>query len=368
MNKKILLCYTDIGGDEINSVVDVLKSRHLERGIVTERVENLIKKKFGVANAILTSNGTGALIAGLKACSVGMNDEVITTPFTFAATVNSIHLVGAKPVYADIDELTYNIDPNKIEKKITKNTKAILTVDLYGQPCNYEAISKIAEKYNLTVIADSCQSLGARYDHKFLYKGVSLQVFSFFGNKIITSGEGGLVITDNKNIANKFHHYINHGKDRGYGFKYKDFGWNFRPTDIESALLKYQLLKLNKIVKIRQENAKYLTSKLKNVDGVETPEVAKKAEHSYFRYTIRVNGKFPIKRDDLVLYLNKHNIECEVAYPKPLHYYKHLSFRNKKGDFPNAELAAKEVLTLPVNHSLTKRDMDYIYKVIKSIS
>ncbi len=362
--KKIKLNHLEIGGKEIQNIKRVILSGHLERSVKTENVENQIQKMFSVKHAILTSSGTSALIAGLKACDIGEGDEVISTPYTFVATINAIYLVGAKPVFVDINEHDYNIDTAKIEQKITKKTKAILTVDLYGQTCEYDKLTKLAKKYNLKIIADSCQALGAKYKGEYMFPGVSIQIFSFFGNKIITSGEGGLAITNDSKIAKNFSLLISHGKERGLGLDFTKVGWNFRPTDIQAAILENQLSKIPQFINKRKLNAKLLTSKLNKIKGIITPEITNGNDHSFFRYTIRITKKFPISREKLIEYLKLKNIDTEVSYPKPLHLYKKLPYYMKSGSFPNAERISKEVLTLPIHQKLTTAEIDYIYRCI----
>lgn len=368
IKKTICLSSPNIGREEIQLVDKVLLSGRLERGEVTKILEERVRRTFKVKQAVVTANATGGLIAGLRACGVGDGDEVITTPFTFAATVNSIILCNAKPVYVDIDKNTFNLNPNLIEERISRKTKAILVVDLYGQTAAYVKIRKIAKKYRLFIIADSAQAIGTKLHEKYISSYVDLQVFSFYGSKSFTSGEGGLVVTDSAQLADKINLYITHGQPRGKKYEYKEIGWNFRPSDIQSAIIHVQLSKLNSVNKKRIENANYLSKALSNVEGIIVPKIATRATHVFSRYTIRVTPKFPLSRGGLCDYLAKRGIETETVYPKPLHFYPHLSFGFKKGSLPEAEKATREVLSVPIHQNLATSDLKYIAYSIREAS
>jgi len=368
INKQIFLSSPSIGGAEIRAVKKVLLSRRLERGEVTKNLEEKAKKIFKARNAVTTANATGGLIAGLKACGVGDGDEVITTPFTFVATANSIVLCGAIPTYVDIDRSTFNLASDLIEEKISKKTRAILTVDLYGHPADYIRIQNIAKKYGLFVISDSAQAIGAKLKERNISYYVDLQVFSFFGSKGLTSGEGGMVLTNSSQLAARVNLYINHGQPRGLKYEYKEIGWNFRPSDVQSAIIYVQLSKLNSVNKKRIRNANYLSKMLDNVEGIVIPEVSAGSTHVFSRYTVRVTPKFPLSRNGLCDYLAKRGIQTEIAYPESLHFYSHLSFGFKKGSLPEVEKASKEVLSAPVHQNLTQSDLEYIADSIKSAS
>lgn len=360
----IQLVSPTIDKNEIEAVTKVLLSKHLERNTLTLDLEETFKKKFSSSYAIITSNGMAALFTGLLACSLSTGDEIITTTFSHVATVNAILLSGAKPVFVDISENTFNIDVSKVEDKITRKTKAILTVDLYGYPSEYKVLYNLAKKYKLILISDSCQAIGSKYENKTINHFTDLTVFSFFNSKNLSSGEGGLLLTNKKSIADKVNLLINHGQKRGEKYNFLQPGWNFRPTDIQSSIIKSQLQRLELITSKRNENATFLKNKLSSVQGIVCPEIPLNGLHSFSRFTIRITDDFCLSRDDLKEYLYKNGIESEIAYPKALCDYSYLN-KYKKGIFPITENIVNQVLSLPIHQNLSKKDLNYIVDVIK---
>ncbi len=359
-----LVCPT-IGKNEIKAVTKTLLSRHLERGEVTLILEEIFRKKFESSQAIVTSSGTAALFTGLLACGLSVGDEVITTTFSYIATVNSILLAGAKPVFVDIDKDTFNIDVSRIESKITKKTKAILVVDLYGYPAEYETLRKLADQYKLILISDSCQAIGSKYQNKSINHFADLTVFSFFNSKSLSSGEGGVLLTNQKSIADKVNILINHGQKRGEKYNFLEVGWNFRPTDIQSSIMKAQLKRLESITLKRNANALFLKQYLSSVEGIVCPQSQLYITHSFSRFTIKVTNEFLLSRDEFKNYLYEHGIETEVAYPKALYDYPHLN-RYKQGEFLVTKDIVNQVLSLPIHQNLTKKDLNHIVTVIKN--
>jgi len=363
VSKKIFLHSPSMGKEERQAVYKLLSSKHLERGEATDKVEELVTKMFKSKYAICVTNATGGLLCSLKACGIGKGDEVVTTPFTFVATVNAIILCGAKPVYIDIESKTFNLDTTKLEKVITKKTKAIVTVDLYGHPVEYSKIKRVAKKYGLFVIADSAQAVGALYNKKQISSMVDIRVLSFYGTKSVSSGEGGLVLTNKFKLAKAVNLLINHGQTRGERYDYTTIGWNFRPTDLQSTIIDVQLKRLNWITKKRNENAKYLTKHLIKVNGIIPPYISPMVRHAFSRYTIRVTKTYGLTRDLLRKRMLEKGIETEIAYPKPLYKYKHLNFGYQNGILPETEKASREVLSIPVHQNLHKQDLDKIIRI-----
>lgn len=355
-----------IGGAEIDAVVNVLKSRHIERGDITLQLEQWLQKNFEAKHAVVTANGTAGLFTGLLACGLSRGDEIITTPMSFIATVNVILLCEITPVFIDIEQDTFNIDTSLVESKITKKTKAILAVDLYGHPAEYKKLHELADKYKLLLISDSCQAIGALYQGKTINQYTDITVFSFFNSKNLTSGEGGVFLTNSKTIADKVNLLINHGQKRGEKYNYLNVGWNFRPTDIQAAIIQEQLKRLELINSNRNKNATYLINHLSSIKGIICPKSESHITHAYSRFTIRVTDQFTLSRDELKKYLYKNGIETEVAYPKPLYDYPHVS-HYKKGKFPVAESIVKQILSLPIHQNLTKDDLNYMIKIIRRI-
>lgn len=360
----IKLTCPSIDKNELNAVSNVLNSNHLERGVVTSALERKIQKYFNSKFAILTSSGTSALFVGLLAAGISDGDEVITTPLSFIATSNVIILCNAKPVFVDIDINTFNLDAELIEKKITNKTKAILVVDLYGLAANYLKLQSIAKKHNLVLISDSCQAIGALHNNKYINNYTDMTVYSFFNSKNITSGEGGVLITNNAKYAEKVNLLISHGQKRGEKYNYVQVGWNLRPTDIMAAILKEQLKKLKKINKKRNDNANYLIKNLSNLKGIVLPVFQPLMQHVFSRFVIRVTNDFSLDRDGLKKRLYNEGIETEIAYPKPLYNYKHLlPYKNK--NCPIADKVTKEILSLPIHQHLSKNDLNKIIMAIK---
>lgn len=352
-----------IAADEIEEVVKVLKSGFIAQGPKVSEFEEKFAEYIGVKHAVAVSSGTTALHLALLAADIGPNDEVITTPFTFAATGNSILYVGAKPVFIDIDSKTYNLNPEYIEKAITDKTKAIMPVHLYGQPAEMDSIKKIAEEYDLIIIEDAAQAHGALYKDKKTGSLGYMGCFSFYPTKNMTTSEGGIITTDNEEIAEKTRVLRSHGESERY--THVVLGYNFRMTDIAAAIGVVQLKRLDKFNERRIENAKYLTEQINKINGITTPFVASQSTHVYHQYTIRV-GKS--KRDELIEFLHKEGIGTGIHYPTPIYnqkLYKDLGF---SVSCPEAEAASAEVLSLPVHPLLEKNDLEKIVSVLKEAS
>lgn len=357
-----------IGNEEAKAISEVLKSGMIAQGPIVNELEGTFAKLCGTEYAIAVNSGTAALHTALKIAGIGQGDEVITTPFTFIATANTILIQGAKPVFADVTEDTFNIDPKKIKEKITNKTKAVVAVDLYGHLCDYDEINKIAESNKLIVIEDSCQSVNAEYKGKKAGRFGDIAAFSFYATKNITCGEGGIIATDNKNYADDAKAFRQHGRSDIGEYDYAGSGYNYRMTDISAAMLLEQLKKLDFVTKKRIENAGYLNKELGKVNGIKTPVVKKGYNHVFHQYTIRVENNFKLKRDELMAHLNKKGIGCSVYYPKPLHLCKHImEMGYKKGDFPVAEKLSEQVISLPIHPNVTKEQLKYIVDIFLEI-
>ncbi len=362
-NIKVPIAKPIIGDEEIENVVEVLKSGMIAQGPKVEEFEEYFAEWVGAEYGIAVNSGTAALHVALLSCGIGEGDEVITTPFTFIASGNSILYTGAKPVFADIDLETYTIDPDSIEKVITENTKAILPVQLYGQSANMERINEIAEKYGLTVIEDAAQAHGACYNGQKVGSMGDMSCFSFYPTKNMTTSEGGIITTDDEDLADNAKIFRAHGATVRYHHDY--IGYNFRMTDISAAIGLAQLDKIDGFNDKRIANAAYLNNGLKDVDGVITPFCAPEAKHVYHQYTIRVEKG---DRDDWVDIINDCGVGTGIHYPIPLYnqpIYKTLGI---EGNCPNAELAADNVISLPVHPSLTNEDLDLVIEAVKKAS
>jgi len=355
----IKIASPSISEKEIKAVEKVLKSGMLAQGQRVKEFEEKIAEYIGVKYAIATSSGTTALHTALLAIGIGPGDEVITTPFTFIATANSILYCGAKPVFADIDEKTFNIDPSKIEEKITKKTKAILPVHLYGQPADIKSLLEICEDHNLFLVEDAAQALGAEFKGKKVGSFGDCGIFSFYPTKNITTGEGGMIVTDNKNIAERCAKIRNHGEYKRYFVD--SLGYNYRMAEIAAAIGLVQIQKLEGFIKKRIKNAEFLSKSLKKIPEIEPPFVKKNVRHVFHQYTIKAK-----KRNELKNFLNKKQIQAVVYYPLPVHrqlLYRKLGY---KDSLPIAERASRKVLSLPVNQDLSKEEMNKIIKEIRN--
>lgn len=349
-----------IGNEEVEAVVEVLHSGRLAQGRRVEEFEEAFAAYIGTKYAVAVNSGTAALHLALLAHGIGEGDEVITTPFSFIATGNAILFTGAKPVFVDIDEKTFNIDPDGIEEKITPRTKAILPVHLYGQPCAMDKIMEIAEKHNLAVVEDACQAHGAEYKGRKV-GSFGTGCFSFYPTKNMITGEGGMVTTDNKEIAERVRLLRNHGQKERYF--HVMLGYNLRMTDIAAAIGICQLKKLDDFNARRISNAQKLTEGLRNIKGIITPYASPEVKHVFHQYTVRVTGESVISRETLRQELNKLGINTEIYYPLPIHrqpFYRQLGYSEY---LPGVEKAAQEVLSLPVHPSL---DDNEIYEIINA--
>lgn len=352
-----------IGEEEIKEVTEVLKSGMLAQGKKVKELEEQFAKYIGTKYAIATSSGTTALHVALLAHGIKPGDEVITSPFTFIASANSIMFCGAKPVFADIDENTFNIDPKRIEEKITPKTKAILPVHLFGQACDMDAICKIAEKHKLILIEDACQSHGAEY-HGKKAGSFGTGCFSFYPTKNMTTGEGGMITTNDERVYSKAKLLREHGMPERY--KHTMLGYNYRMTDISAAIGIVQLQKLEKYIQKRKENAEFFSKNI-HIPGIILPRTINNAKHVYNQFTMRITDQFKFKREELMQKLTEAGIGNVIYYPTPV--YEQEPYKNQKypADCKTAEKICREVLSIPIHPNVTLEDLEQIRKFFQSI-
>jgi dTDP-4-amino-4,6-dideoxygalactose transaminase len=346
--------YAKIKTDVLKAIGEVLDSQVCIGG---PKVAELEKQAAAVSDckfAVGVSSGTDAILVSLMSLGIGSGDEVITMPFTFFATAGCIARVGGKPVFADIDSKTYNINPAMIENAITKKTKAIIPVHLYGQMADMDPIMDIAKKHNLYVIEDAAQSISSVYKGKKAGSIGTCGCFSFFPSKNLGGiGDGGMVVTNDEKLYHMLSIMRNHGSEPKYYHKF--IGGNFRLDPIQAAALLVKLPYLNEWSAARRKNAEYYNKKFAGTD-VKRPFISKDCVTIYNQYVIRVPN-----RDKVMEHLKSQNIGCEIYYPVPLHLqecFKYLGL--KKGDFPESEKAANEVLALPIYPELTDAMKDYV--------
>ncbi len=341
-----------LGKEEIDAVTEVLNSGMIAQGPKVEEFELAFSEYTGSGYAAAVNSGTAALHIALLAHGIGKEDEVITSPFSFIATANSILYTGAKPIFADIEPDTFNIDPERIKEKITSKTRAIMPVHLYGHPADMKAIMEIADDNKLIVIEDACQSHGAECLGKKV-GSFGTGAFSFYPTKNMTTSEGGMLTTDEKEISEKAKMIRAHGSKIRY--LHEMLGFNLRMTDIAAAIGLVQLGKLNRFTEARQRNAAMLSAGLKGISGL-VPAITKAGcTHVFHQYTVRAE-----KRDQLAAFLKERDIGTGVHYPTPIHkqpYYKELGYRDS---MPVSEKAVEEVLSLPVHPALSGADVQRI--------
>ena len=351
-----------IGEEEKRAVLEVLSSGMLAQGKKVAKFEENFADYIKVKHAIAVNSGTSALHTALLACGIRQGDEVITTPFSFIATANAILYCQAKPVFADIDEKTFNIDPEQIKEKITSKTKALLVVHLYGLPCEMQAIKEICEDYKLLLIEDACQAHGAEYKGKRVGSFGDAGVFSFYPTKNMTTGEGGMITTNNEKIAEKARLIREHGAKQRY--LHETLGYNYRMTDIAAAIGIEQLKKLDKMNETRIKNAEILTKGIRGINGITLPFVPNGTKHVFHQYTIRITGDYKLTREQLIEKMKANGIASMIYYPIPIHkqpLYIKLGYKDK---LPNAEKACEEVLSLPVHAGVDRDGINRIIEVI----
>lgn len=349
-----------VGDAEKQAVLEVLESGMLVQGPRVAALEEAFAAVCGVRYAVAVSSGTAALHIALLAHGIGPGDEVITTPFTFIASVNCILYVGARPVFVDIEEDTFNINPALIEEAITPRTRAILPVHLYGYPCDMGAILDIARRHNLIVIEDAAQAIGATYNGKPV-GSFGTGCFSLYATKNIMSGEGGMITTDNEDLAQRCRMLRNHGMQRRY---YHDIlGYNFRMSDLHAAIGLAQIARLEEFTAKRRANAAYLT---RHIRSVITPQVRPGYGHVWHQYTVRLDGRRD--RDAAVQRLNEAGIGTGIFYPLPAYRQAHLVERGLGTvSLPVVERVTREVISLPVHPQLSQADLDRIVDEVNKL-
>jgi len=349
---KIPWSVPNIQDSEKEAIKKVIDSGWLSMGKEVKRFEEKVASYLNINYSIAVNNGTSALDIALKCNEFGKNDEVIMPALTYIATGNSILYNNCKPVFVDIDN-TLSIDTSLIEEKITENTKALINIDLGGNPSNYDNLLKISRKNNIPLIVDGAQSFGSEYKGKKCCTHGLLNTTSFHAAKILTTIEGGMVFTDNEELKNKAQILRNQGETSKYMHNY--LGNNYRMTDLAASIGNSQMDRLDSTLKDRKSKADYYKENLKNI---EYPEELSDTKNCYFFFLILVNN-----RDKLNNYLNKNGIETRITYPLPINEQQ-IFKKYSKEVFPVAKKISKRVISLPIHHNLTINEQDYIIKKI----
>ncbi len=358
---RIPMSQPSINADDIAAVLEVLHTPSLSMGPRVREFEQAMARYAGTAEAVAVNSGTSGLHLCLAAAGVGPGDEVVTTPFSFVASANCILYQGANPAFVDIDPLTLNIDPNRVEERITGRTKAIVAVDVFGQPCAIEDLLDIADRHGLHLVRDSCEAIGAeRHGRRIGPQGIA-SVFAFYPNKQMTTGEGGVVVTDDVALARVVRSMSNQGRDdNGTWMNHVRLGYNCRLDEMSAALGLSQLRRLDAILEQRALVASWYNERLGGTDGVQIPHVASETTRmSWFVYVIRLDPRFD--RDRLMVELQDDGITSR-PYFVPIHLqplYRQ-RFGLGPGDFPLTERIAQTTLALPFFTDMTEGQVDYV--------
>ncbi len=358
--------------DDIQAVSEVLRSGYLTTGPKVDEFEKVVADYVGAKYAVAIANGTAALHAACFAAGIKEGDEVITTPITFAASANCVLYCGGKPVFADIDSKTYNISPESIKEKITNKTKAIIAVHFTGQPCDMDEIHKIAKEHNLLVIEDAAHALGAEYKGKKIGSLSDMTTFSFHPVKHITTGEGGMIVTDDEKLYQKLKLFRAHGITRdenllinnegAWYYEQQYLGYNYRITDIQCALGISQLKKLDGFIKRRREIAKIYDEAFKDNENIIIPYQKEGCFNNYHLYVIQILGK---NRKEVFDELRSQGIGVNVHYI-PVHkhpYYQNNGYKNVS--CPNAEEIYKHIISIPIYPKLKDEEIKYVIDNVK---
>ena len=372
MKWKIPLFKLHSDSKDINAVSRIIKSgMNWATGDDVVLFERELAIYTGVKYAVSFSSGTAALHAVLLALGIGKGDEVIVPSFTFISTVNAVLFVGARPVFAEIERETLGFNYKDVERKITKKTKVIIPVHIGGLACDIRELERIARKHNLFLMEDAAESLGATINNKKVGSFGNAGMFSFCAPKIISTGEGGAIVTNSRDIYEQLKLLRSHGRADTKNYfettEYLDYiqlGYNFRLSNILAALGRTQLKKIEKLIAVRRKNAVYLSRQLKNIHEISVPMEPKNYRHIFQMYIVQVKGG-KSQRDALQKHLNEKGIMAKVYFP-PVHlsrFYRLKGF--KKGHLPETEAISNEVLALPMYPGLKKKDMDFMAREIK---
>jgi perosamine synthetase len=367
---RIHLSRPDITEKEIQSVVEVLRSPNLSLGPKLNEFEEAFARYLGRERAVAVNSGTSGLFLSLLALGIGEGDEVITTPFTFIASATSIMMTGAKPVFVDIDPVNLNIDAGRIEAAITDRTKAILPVDIFANPAGFDEVCRVAERHRLAVVEDSCEALGSALHGRKAGTFGTLSVFGFYPNKQITTGEGGMIVTDENALADLCVSLRNQGRGREGGWlAHERLGYNFRLSDINCALGLVQLSRIDEIKAGRRQVAAWYQEMLADEDRLVVPAAAPGCDVSWFVFVVRLAEQFGIEqRDRLLVQMKQQGIQVSDYFP-PVHLQPFMveRFGYRKGDFPLAESVSERTVALPFHTRLTQDEVAIVCGVLKGI-
>lgn len=362
---RIFVAEPKLDGKELEYVTNCVKTNWISsKGSYVTEFESRFSEYCGAKYGIATSNGTTALHLALAALNIKRGDEVIIPTFTMIATANAVHYTGAKPIPVDSEPRTWNMDVDKIEAKITKRTKAIIPVHIYGHPVNMDPIMDLAENHGLYVVEDAAEAHGAEYKGKRTGGLGHAGCFSFYANKIITTGEGGMVVTSNEEISAKARLLRDHAFEDEKRFWHRYIGFNYRMTNLQAAVGVAQLERIDEFVRTRRSNAKLFNSLLSNVEGITLPVEERWAKNVYWMYSILIEDSFGLTRDELRQWLGAEGVETRNFF-YPIHaqpvYAKYC-----RESFPVAEDVSRKGINLPSGNTLTEKEVEFIANLIIS--
>jgi len=360
----IAMASPDISEEDVAAVLEVLRSGRLALGPKTEEFEQGIAEYVGVRHAIAVSSGTAALHLIVRALGIGQGDEVLVPSFTFAASVNSILYEGARPVFVDIEPDTYNIDPGDALRKVSSKTKAIMAVDVFGHPAEWDDILSIAERYGLLVVDDSCEALGAEYKGRRVGRFGDAAAFAFYPNKQITTGEGGMIVTDNDDLARKAMSLRNQGRgSMGGWLEHEMLGFNYRMDEMSAALGTSQLNRVEMLLAQRETVAGMYSMALSDVIGVRTPTVRQHVRMSWFVYVVTLDEG--IDRDKVMAFLKENGVPSR-AYFSPIHTQPYIKKTVAEVEsLPVTEMVASRTIALPFSPLMTVEEVKRVVDVLK---
>ncbi len=367
---RINLSGPDITQAEIDAVTEVLESGYLSLGPRVPAFEKTMADFLGMEHAIAVANGTCGLHLLLRAFGIGEGDEVISTPFSFIASTNCVMFDGGKPVLVDIDPETWNIDATRIESAVTPKTKAIIPVDVFGVVPDMDAINDIAKRHNLRVIEDSCEALGGKYKGRMAGSLADAGVFGFYPNKQITTGEGGMIVTNDDEVARLCHSMRNQGRDTGMNWlSHERLGFNYRLSDIASAIGLTQLRRIEELLAKRSRVASWYRRRLEDEGRISLQKIGEDCEISWFVFVVKLGDEY--SEDDRAAIIEKlraKGIGCS-NYFAPIHlqaFYRR-EFSYKEGDFPICERVAARTIALPFHGGLTESNVDEVCEILKTL-
>lgn len=363
---KVPLSRPYTGQEEIDAVTAVLQSDQLALGSVTREFEQRFAETIGTQYAVAVNSGTSGLHLAIRALGIGPGDEVVTSPFSFVASANCILFEGATPVFADVDEETFNIHPGAMAAAVTSRTRALLPVHVFGESADMDPIMETAGKHGLRVIEDACESIAATYNGKMTGTFGDCAVYGFYPNKQITTGEGGMIVTSDKALYEMFMSLRNQGRATDMQWlTHVRLGYNYRISEITAALGVEQMKKLPDILRLRREKALLYMKHLSGVPDIRIPKGWDAASHSWFVFAIRIPAEI---RDNVLEALNQAGVQSKAYFYPCIHlqdFYRDMGFR--EGMFPNAERLSRETIILPFFTSISEEQIQYVCETLRQI-